>query len=68
MGGWNLLFIAGLRRRLTAAGCEVAAQSAHPGSWRPALEDPRRPGARRRLWTVSQRLTGVTWPAAIPSA
>lgn len=56
----NLLFTLELQRRLGLAGSPVRAMAAHPGVSSTNLVN--RGNAPSRLWTVSEELTGVTFP------
>jgi NAD(P)-dependent dehydrogenase (short-subunit alcohol dehydrogenase family) len=64
----NLLFLAELQRRLTAAGSTLRVTGAHPGSTATAITS--RTGSRVKTWVGSfgHRLVGMpAWRGALPT-
>jgi NAD(P)-dependent dehydrogenase (short-subunit alcohol dehydrogenase family) len=64
----NLLFLAELQRRLTAAGSQLRATGAHPGYTSTAIQGGTGSKAFTRLSDVGNRLLGMpAWQGALPT-
>jgi NAD(P)-dependent dehydrogenase (short-subunit alcohol dehydrogenase family) len=62
----NLLFLAELQRRLTAAGSQLRATGAHPGSTATGITGHTGSGALTRVGALGHRLTGMPpWRGAL---